>query len=846
VTSAPSEKLRIVLAMSHFGIFARHFAGLAESLAAQGHDVVVLHVQDAYMGQGVTAKAAPETVRYFEEHGAGITLGPQLYPNRWLWRKVLRVTRALLNYALYLQPGHPSPGLRTRALGARPLGFRQAFANPMGRWLVGNRVVRALLRAVEKIAPLDRGIVQQLLEYAPDVIVISPYIYLQSNQAEYAKAARSLGIPVVVAVASWDNLTTKGAFHVEPDLTLVWNQPMADEAEQIHGVPPERIRVTGAPTFDFSFSMLQTRDGKEFRAEVGLQPGQPFVLYLASSRTIAEDEVPVVRRLLAALRERPETRDVAVLVRPHPLNGGIWRDVAENGLVVWPKEGSSTDTQAAREDYYDTMFHCVATIGVNTSASLEAAIVDKPCLSIVTDEYAKTQSELGHFAHLLKGGFLELSSTVEEAAGTLASVLAGHDSKQAARKRFVADFIRPCGLDTPAAEIMGRCITDAAAGAAVANTNEEQGQDASVWWRAKTLLSDHRLTSSLYRRASVAYTPVRVATDRLRPARYARKIDKIIGSGRPIIAGPWLSEVGFEVLYWIPFLRYLREEHGMGSSRVSVVSRGGVRSWYGELGEGYFDVLESISPKAFKERNDVRAASRSTQKQTYVSSFDRDVLARARDALGLDDALVIHPELMYLLFQGFWEGFASETRVTDHSRYASFQAPALSDPVAAALPKEYIAVKFYTSDAFPDASKARDFVVRMVQRLAEEADVVLLGTNIDLGDHTDLGAETSGRIHTVDHLMTPANNLDIQTQVLSGARAFVGTYGGFSYLPPFYSVPTVSFYGDGYLNEHHLDVAKRVFAGPVPASYAAMHLDDPRAGELIDRLFDAHGQQLGA
>ena len=32
--------------------------------------------------------------------------------------------------------------------------------------------------------------------------------------------------------------------------------------------------------------------------------------------------------------------------------------------------------------------------------------------------------------------------------------------------------------------------------------------------------------------------------------------------------------------------------------------------------------------------------------------------------------------------------------------------------------------------------------------------------------------------------MTPENNLAVQTEVIRGAEAFVGTYGGFSYLAP--------------------------------------------------------------
>jgi hypothetical protein len=48
--------------------------------------------------------------------------------------------------------------------------------------------------------------------------------------------------------------------------------------------------------------------------------------------------------------------------------------------------------------------------------------------------------------------------------------------------------------------------------------------------------------------------------------------------------------------------------------------------------------------------------------------------------------------------------------------------------------------------------------------------------------------------------------------VVAGARAFVGTYGGFSYLAPFYRVPSFAYYGDpdGF-SPKHLAMARSAF-----------------------------------
>src|SRR5437762_11102878 len=44
------------------------------------------------------------------------------------------------------------------------------------------------------------------------------------------------------------------------------------------------------------------------------------------------------------------------------------------------------------------------------------------------------------------------------------------------------------------------------------------------------------------------------------------------GSG-PILVGPWLSEVGYEALYWVPFVRWFTRHYDVDPARVIAVSR---------------------------------------------------------------------------------------------------------------------------------------------------------------------------------------------------------------------------------------------------------------------------------
>jgi hypothetical protein len=306
-------------------------------------------------------------------------------------------------------------------------------------------------------------------------------------------------------------------------------------------------------------------------------------------------------------------------------------------------------------------------------------------------------------------------------------------------------------------------------------------------------------------------------------SRETRELVTVLGrSGRPIILGPWLSETGFELLYWIPFLAWAKTYGNFDPDRLLVVSRGGAAPWYRHITPHYHDLFSFYSPDEFRQANDTRIAEQEGKlKHLEVTRFDREILERVQHARDLRGAEVLHPSQMYRLFENFWYQRAPMTLVEGFTQFAMVGDGALSPEAAsqaaqvmASLPKEYVAAKFYGNAALPDTPENREFAVRFLTELAEQIDVVLLNTNQRFDDHSDFPASLRGRLHTIDRLMTPPHNLAVQTQVIRGARAFVGTYGGFSYLAPLCGVNTIAFYSHpGGFRFDHLEVAKRVFSG---------------------------------
>ena len=88
---------------------------------------------------------------------------------------------------------------------------------------------------------------------------------------------------------------------------------------------------------------------------------------------------------------------------------------------------------------------------------------------------------------------------------------------------------------------------------------------------------------------------------------------------------------------------------------------------------------------------------------------------------------------------------------------------------------------------------------------------MLLNTGLSIDDHEDFDPGTGMGVHTIDHLMTSTRNLEVQSAVIARSRAFVGTYGGLSYLGPFYGVPSIAlFSNEAELVSTHLDVSRRL------------------------------------
>jgi hypothetical protein len=127
--------------------------------------------------------------------------------------------------------------------------------------------------------------------------------------------------------------------------------------------------------------------------------------------------------------------------------------------------GSNPMDASSREDYFESLFYSRAVVGLNTSAFLEAAVVDRPVHTILAPEFADNQTGTLHFHYLLNvgGGVLQTSTSFEQHHSLLGASLRRPAAAPGANPRFVQDFIRPRGLRAPATLVFCDAVDELAA-----------------------------------------------------------------------------------------------------------------------------------------------------------------------------------------------------------------------------------------------------------------------------------------------------------------------------------------------------------------------------------------------
>ena len=289
-----------------------------------------------------------------------------------------------------------------------------------------------------------------------------------------------------------------------------------------------------------------------------------------------------------------------------------------------------------------------------------------------------------------------------------------------------------------------------------------------------------------------------------------REIAQVARGRGPIIVGPWLSEVGFEVLYWIPFLRWFQDRYRVDAERIVAISRGGVADWYGGIAGQYIEIFDHLTPEEFGRRNRERHQRQEAggQKQTTPGDLDTHLIETAREALHLSDAAVCHPSLMYRLFNRFWFGNRALDLVMSRTRYERMQVTPMT---GVGLPERYLAAKFYTGGAVADTPEVREALRGLVRAAASRMPVVMLETGMTTDDHEDYLFRDIPNVVSVREHLEPRSNLGVQTRIIAGSQGYLGTCGSLAWMAPMVGVNALAVYSEERFLVSHVYFAAQAY-----------------------------------
>jgi UDP-N-acetylglucosamine:LPS N-acetylglucosamine transferase len=327
-----------------------------------------------------------------------------------------------------MRPGHENWMLDSARVGPLPKwGWLEAL---MTSWHFGRGryVPHALRQAMRRdCAALVLSNVQ------PQVVV--PFLV----------AARRLGIPIVAHVASWDHTVGKGVIAPFCERYIVQNATMRNDLLRYHGIPVERIVVTGWPQTDV---YSRTRPREDFDAllrSYGLAPELPLVAVMGNTPTNAPYEARFVDRLVRWWESEGRGR-MSLLFRPHPRDRD-WRERFATALAapdVHVQEASFTDLEVLAT----ILQHAGCVVANAGTILLEAIVNDRPAVCVLYDEGAPDGESWAlenvggeHYRELATSDTFYRAERFEEVVAGIERALAEPSELANERRRVVAEVV---------------------------------------------------------------------------------------------------------------------------------------------------------------------------------------------------------------------------------------------------------------------------------------------------------------------------------------------------------------------------------------------------------------------
>ncbi len=261
----------------------------------------------------------------------------------------------------------------------------------------------------------------------------------------YALAAINRGIPILGAIGSWDQPTTKGPLNPGLGRILAQSRTVADELQRYHGVPRESVEVIGWTQMDIYRRPEAAMPRDAVLDELGLPGNYRYVLMGAYPERLGHHE-PALCAALARVLETQEK--CALVIRCHPLDTK-WKERfyplhRPPATIVIPPEIDKLERMA------DQIRHSAVVLSSAGTILLDAVALDTPAVAIALEnerepyyDRVARRYDMEHWASVVRTGGLPIGRSLEEISPIIVATLADRNRDVEGRRRLRAEHLDP-------------------------------------------------------------------------------------------------------------------------------------------------------------------------------------------------------------------------------------------------------------------------------------------------------------------------------------------------------------------------------------------------------------------
>ncbi len=274
-----------------------------------------------------------------------------------------------------------------------------------------------VIRLIFQLITKENFYIDIFEKYKPDLI-FSTDIQNPEDLRLLLRAKRS-GIKTISMVRSWDNLLSKGIICFVPDVLVVHNNLLKQQAIDIHKIRPSIIRVVGIPHYDSYYSAISRDINHHAKKRVLYTP--------VGDRYVKNNNVDI--DIVEILNDRLPN-DYEIFVRL-PFSDSVrgLDDRISSGRIIYDRPSKKFEmlrnnelSNADETHLIETLHNSDVVVTGPSTIVIDASFFDKPVILINFDgkkqkafyESVKRFYEYDHFAPIKESGGVSFVSNEQE------------------------------------------------------------------------------------------------------------------------------------------------------------------------------------------------------------------------------------------------------------------------------------------------------------------------------------------------------------------------------------------------------------------------------------------------